>query len=138
MKLGTAILMLLAAFPAFAGENSTIHMDQVPAEVKPFVEKSTCPSARGTSAIAPVESRDHPNGTKEETLHWGDYAVVFFHYPNDRLADVAQIRDSKGRVRVEVRHHKLLGPLNEGGAVLRDFNGDGLPELRILGWSGGA
>jgi hypothetical protein len=90
------------------------------------------------SAIAPVESKQHENGTKEETLRWGEYTVAFFHDPNDRLADVAQIRDSKGRVRIEVRHDKILGPLDAGGAVPRDFNGDGIPELRILGWSGGA
>jgi hypothetical protein len=104
---------------------------------------ATVPVLPADLVIVPVESKQHENGTKEETLRWGEYTVAFFHYPNDRypnnrLADVAQIRDSKGRVRIEVRHHKILGPLDEGGAVLRDFNGDGIPELRILGWSGGA
>ncbi len=64
--------------------------------------------------------------------------VQFFHYSDERLVDVARILDGKGRLRFEVRHSKLVGPLDEYGSLLMDFNGDGVPELRILGWSGGA
>jgi hypothetical protein len=43
MRLSMVILMFLAAFPAFAGEDSTIPMDHVPAEVRPFVVKGFRP-----------------------------------------------------------------------------------------------
>jgi hypothetical protein len=102
----------------------------------------------------------HENGTVEEVLPWGEYTVHFFHYGRKELADVAQIQDGSGAIRFEVWDDHLLGPSSftdpssppaessggegdpsaqqESWPTLRDLNGDGTPELRILGWSGGA
>jgi hypothetical protein len=104
----------------------------------------------------------HENGTVEEVLPWGEYTVHFFRYGREELADVAQIQDGAGEVRFEVWDTHVLGPSAftdpssadgseaQGGGegdpsapqehwpTLRDLNGDGTPELRILGWSGSA
>jgi hypothetical protein len=45
MKLSMVMLMLLGAFPAFADEGTTIPMDRVPAEARPFVEQGARPLA---------------------------------------------------------------------------------------------
>ncbi len=85
-------------------------------------------STRGPAAdwhAGSIRSKEYENGTREETLRWGKYSVQFFHYSDERLVDVARILDGKGRLRFEVRHSKLVGPLDEYGSLLMDFNGDG-------------
>jgi hypothetical protein len=77
------------------------------------------------------------NGTLEKTLAWGGYAVKIMHYQNPQLADVAQIRSSSGRVLREVRGIGIYAS-SESQALLEDFTGDGIPELRLMAWSGGA
>lgn len=76
------------------------------------------------------------NGTLEKTLAWGVYTVKITHYQNQKLADVAQIRLSNGRVLQEVRGVGIYA--SSESALLEDFTGDGIPELRLLIWSGGA
>ncbi len=79
------------------------------------------------------------NGTTEQTLRWGAYTVKFFHYMNPALADAVQIRDQTGRVLREVRAERIVGPdFGPEFPILEDINGDGLPELRVLAWTGGA
>jgi hypothetical protein len=77
------------------------------------------------------------NGTLEKTLTWGAYTVKITHYQNPKLADVAQIRSSSGRVLREVRGVGLYSS-SESQTLLEDFTGDGIPELRLTAWSGGA
>ncbi len=77
------------------------------------------------------------NGTLEKTLAWGAYTVKITHYQNPKFADVAQIRASNGRVLREVRGVGIYAA-SESQALLEDFTGDGIPELRLLAWSGGA
>jgi hypothetical protein len=91
-----------------------------------------------TSASAGIKRIQLKDGTLKETLAWGKYTVVFLHYANDELADVAQIRDAKGRILVTIRDVKILSSSPESGPLLRDINGDGVPELRIQTWTGGA
>ncbi len=77
------------------------------------------------------------NGTLEKTLAWGAYTIKITHYQNEKLADVAQIRASNGRVLREVRGVGIYAS-SESQALLEDFTGDGVPELRLMAWSGGA
>jgi hypothetical protein len=77
------------------------------------------------------------NGTLEKTLAWGAYTVKITHYQNDSLADVAQIRSSSGRVLREVRGVGIYSS-SESQTLLEDLTGDGIPELRLMAWSGGA
>jgi hypothetical protein len=77
------------------------------------------------------------NGTLEKTLAWGAYTVKITHYQDEKLADVAQIRLSNGRVLREVRGVGIYAA-SESQALLEDFTADGIPELRLLAWSGGA
>ncbi len=82
---------------------------------------------------------ERENGTTEQTLRWGAYTVKFFHYANPALADAVQIRDQTGRVLREVRAERIVGPdFGPEFPILEDINGDGLPELRVLTWTGGA
>jgi hypothetical protein len=77
------------------------------------------------------------NGTLEKNLTWGAYTVKITHYQNEKLADVAQIRSSRGHVLREVRGVGIYAA-SESQALLEDFTGDGIPELRLMAWSGGA
>jgi hypothetical protein len=77
------------------------------------------------------------NGTLEKTLTWGAYTVKITHYQNEKLADVAQIRSPGGRVLREVRGVGIYAS-SQSQALLEDFTGDGIPELRLMAWSGGA
>jgi hypothetical protein len=77
------------------------------------------------------------NGTLAKTLTWGAYTVKIWHYQNEKLTDVAQIRSSSGRVLREVRGAGIYAS-SESQRLLEDSTGDGIPELRLMAWSGGA
>jgi hypothetical protein len=77
------------------------------------------------------------NGTLHKTLTWGAYTVTIWHYQNEHLADVAQIRSSSGHVWREIRGVGIFAT-SESLPLLKDFTGDGIPELRLIAWSGGA
>lgn len=87
------------------------------------------------SARASIEQFE--NGTFQKTLNWGAYNVKFWHYDNENLADVVQIISSNGHVLKEIRGRGLLAT-SESFAPLEDLTGDGIPELRLMAWSGGA
>jgi hypothetical protein len=76
-----------------------------------------------------------------ETLRWGRYLVQFFHEEREGQADRVRIRGPDGRLLVEVRAEGILPPSrlqDPAQPMLRDLNGDGVAELRLLAWSGGA
>jgi hypothetical protein len=75
------------------------------------------------------------NGTSQRSFAWGAYRVTVWQYANADLADVAQVRAPGGEVLLDVRG---TGLLRSGVKSLEDFTGDGVPELHLMGWTGGA
>jgi hypothetical protein len=75
------------------------------------------------------------NGTVQRSFAWGAYRVTVWHYVNPELADVAQVRAPGGKLLLDVRG---AGLLRSGAPFLEDLTGDGVPELHLMGWTGGA
>jgi hypothetical protein len=105
------------------------------------------PSAKITKGCFERSEKQIGLSTCWETIKWGSDTVKYYHYDNEDNPDLVQIFDARGRLAFEVRGNTNILPpqLNTRKdkdesyePTLRDLNGDGIEELLIVSWSGGA